>query len=134
MHPRIRASNADGIRVGFSLVPTPRLIAFMWYGSSLPARAASNSFFSKPVAWSIGSGISDMINNLLILSSSSEIYQDLNLEAYLVERIYYKSYTTCMWKISSHNSLISVTILFWIKYIHRSWNTHNTEILKPWIT
>lgn len=50
MHPSMRASKADGIKVGLSLVPTPRLMAFMWYGSSLPAKAASNSFFSKPVA------------------------------------------------------------------------------------
>lgn len=59
MHPRMRASKADGIKVGLSLVPTPRLMAFIWYGSSFPANAAKSSFFSKPVACSIGSGNSE---------------------------------------------------------------------------
>jgi hypothetical protein len=55
MHPTKRASKADGIKLGCSLVPGPRLNTFMSKGSSLPAALASNSRFSIPVAWSIGS-------------------------------------------------------------------------------
>lgn len=55
MHPTKRASKADGIKFGFSLVPGPRLNTFMSKGSSLPACLASNSRFSMPVAWSKGS-------------------------------------------------------------------------------
>jgi hypothetical protein len=55
MHPTKRASKAEGIKLGFSLVPGPRLKTFMSKGSSLPAALASNSRFSIPVAWSIGS-------------------------------------------------------------------------------
>lgn len=55
MHPTKRASKADGIKLGCALVPGPRLKTFMSKGSSLPAALASNSRFSIPVAWSIGS-------------------------------------------------------------------------------
>lgn len=50
MHPMMRASNADGTIVGLSLVLGPRLIGLLWYGSSIPAKAANISFFSNPVA------------------------------------------------------------------------------------
>lgn len=55
MHPTKRASKADGIKLGCSFVPGPRLNTFMSKGSSLPACRASNSRFSRPVAWSNGS-------------------------------------------------------------------------------
>lgn len=56
IHPMIRASNADGTIVGLSFVLGPRTIGLLWYGSSIPAKAANISFFSNPVAWSRGVG------------------------------------------------------------------------------
>lgn len=85
IHPTIRASNADGINVGFSFVPTPRLMAFMWYGSSLPANLANNSFFSKPVAWSTGSlksttkeKINKLLEKVFIWKFHKNLYPKLN--------------------------------------------------------
>lgn len=57
MHPTRRASKADGTQFGLALVPAPRLNTFMSKGSSFPAALASNSRFSRPVAWSNGSFI-----------------------------------------------------------------------------
>lgn len=55
MHPIIRFSKWDGIRLGLSFVPGPRLKTFMSKGSSLPAALANSSCFSRPHAYSIAS-------------------------------------------------------------------------------
>ena len=48
-------SKADGISLGWALVPAHRLNTFISKGLSFPATLASNSRFSKPVACSMGS-------------------------------------------------------------------------------
>ena len=63
IHPTNLASKADGIKFGESLVPGPLLNTFMSKGFSLPAALASNSRFSIPVAWSIGSFITERAEN-----------------------------------------------------------------------
>lgn len=54
IHPTIRASNADGIKVGLSLVPSALGKTFISNGLSLPAAIAKRSRFSIPVACSSG--------------------------------------------------------------------------------
>lgn len=81
MQPTIRASNADGIRLGFSLVPAPRLNTFMSKGLSLPAALARSSRFSKPVACSTGSFITTM-NNISTINSKVIKCRDASIHMY----------------------------------------------------